>query len=284
MRVLETPDEMSAWSNAIRLEKRSIGFVPTMGFFHEGHLSLMLESKKENNKSVVSLFVNPTQFAAGEDLDNYPRDFDRDAKMAESAGVDVLFYPAPKAIYPAGYRTYVEVEDLSQVLCGKSRPTHFRGVATVVSKLFNIVKPHTAYFGQKDYQQCVIIRKMAADLNLDLKIKVLPTVREPDGLAMSSRNTYLSPGERQQAAVLYHGMAEAQAAYQAGERKAAPLRMKVENAVKSVPASKMDYIEVVHPDTLQPLETIGPAGGVIAVAVYIGKTRLIDNVILRERA
>lgn len=284
MKVLETPEAMNGWSRTVRANGGAIGLVPTMGYFHEGHVSLMRAAKRENDQTVVSLFVNPTQFGPNEDLARYPRDFERDSTMAADAGVDVLFCPAAKAMYPDGYRTYVEVEELGAVLCGASRPGHFRGVTTVVAKLFHIVEPHAAYFGQKDYQQSVIIRKMAADLNIGVTIQVLPTVREADGLAMSSRNTYLSPDERRQAPVLYRGLLEAEAAYRTGERRAIALRAKVEADVKTAPAARVDYIEVVHPDTLKPVETIGTGGAVLALAVFVGKTRLIDNIILKERA
>lgn len=274
---------MSAWSRSIRADGGAIGLVPTMGYFHEGHVSLMRTAKSENDRAVVSLFVNPAQFGRNEDLTRYPRDFGRDSKLAESAGVDVLFSPDAKAIYPDGYRTYVEVNELGGVLCGAARPGHFRGVTTIVAKFFHIVNPHTAYFGQKDYQQSVIIRRMASDLNLEVTIKVLPTVREPDGLAMSSRNTYLSPEERAQAPALYRGLLDAERAYRAGEHRAAALRRKVEAAVQSAPAGRIEYIEVVHPETLHPLGAVGPEGAVIALAVFIGKTRLIDNIIVKER-
>lgn len=278
-------EEMKALSERFREEGKVIGFVPTMGYFHEGHLSLMRRAREECGKVVVSLFVNPIQFGPQEDYHRYPRDEKRDAEMAEKEGVDVLFVPSVAEMYPEGYATYVVVERLTEGLCGKFRPGHFRGVTTVVLKLFNIVKPHKAYFGMKDYQQLKVIERMTRDLNLDIQIVPCPTVREADGLAMSSRNTYLSPQERKSASIIYRSLLSAREAFQQGERSAMKLREIVERMLKEEPlVSKIDYVEVVHPETLESIERIGEDGAVIAVALYIGKARLIDNILLRKEA
>lgn len=257
-----------------------IGLVPTMGYFHEGHLSLMRASKQQDDVTIVSIYVNPTQFAPHEDFKKYPRDFDRDCQMAEKEKVDVIFAPSDEEMYPAGYTTYVEVEELSRVLCGKQRPGHFRGVATVCLKLFQICHPEEVYFGLKDYQQSVIIRRMVKDLNLPVHVNVLPIVREPDGLAMSSRNTYLSPEERKQAVVLFQALKKAEGRFAEGERNASLLKELAEREIQTAPSARIDYVEVVHPQSLHPLERIGEEGAVLALAVYIGTTRLIDNVLL----
>ncbi len=279
MKVIEKPEKMQEEMEKLRCQGKSIGFVPTMGYLHEGHLSLIRRCRKENDICVVSIFVNPTQFGPGEDYNRYPRDFGRDSALLEKEGVDYLFYPQVQDMYPEGYRTYVEVEELSSVLCGAYRPGHFRGVCTVVSKLFNIVMPHRAYFGQKDYQQYVIIKRMVRDLNFPIEIVMMPIVREADGLAMSSRNTYLNPEERKQAVALYKGLSAAKEAFERGERDAEKLRKIIEEEIKKYPLVKVQYIEVVDPETLKPLKKIEDRA-VALVAAFVGKARLIDNMIL----
>jgi len=258
---------------------QKIGFVPTMGFLHDGHLSLVRECRRSADLTVVSIFVNPLQFGPQEDLARYPRDPERDADLLRKEGVDILFLPEDKEMYPDGYGTSVEVARLQDKLCGRSRPGHFKGVATVVLKLFNIVQPDCAFFGQKDAQQVVVIRRMAADLNLEVEIKALPIVREPDGLAMSSRNVYLSAEERQAALVLFRSLEEARRSFERGERSAAAIRESVLNRLASEPLARLDYAEVVNPNTLDPAER-ADEGTLIALAVYFGRTRVIDNIIL----
>lgn len=250
-----------------------------MGYFHEGHLSLMRAARKENDVVVVSLFVNPTQFGPNEDLDRYPRDFDRDQRLAAEVGVDAIFAPTPEEMYPPGYATYVEVERLSQGLCGQSRPGHFRGVATVVCKLFNIVQPDRAYFGQKDFQQQLIIRRMVRDLNFPLTIVTVPTVREPDGLAMSSRNAYLSPEERKSALALIRSLKQGEALIRSGERQAQKIRQAMAETLGSDPRVCIDYVEVRDPESLEPVFTID-GEVLLAVAAFVGQTRLIDNLVV----
>lgn len=256
----------------------SVGFVPTMGYFHRGHLSLMEASVAENDFTVVSLFVNPTQFGENEDFITYPRDFDRDRELAEGVGVDVLFVPDAKDMYPENFATYVEVYGLTEVMCGLSRPGHFKGVTTVVSKLFNIVGPDRAYFGQKDVQQAMVLRRMARDLNFPLEVKVMPIIREEDGLAMSSRNVYLSPEERKAALVLPYSLQGAEALLEAGERKGSKLREQILETLAREPLAQIDYVAVKDPDNLQDLENVDNSV-LLAAAVWIGKTRLIDNII-----
>jgi pantoate--beta-alanine ligase len=254
-----------------------IGFVPTMGFFHQGHLALMERARAENDHVVVSLFVNPTQFGPGEDFARYPRDLERDRRLAEAAGVDVLFHPAPEEMYLAGYQTYVEVTGVSQGLCGASRPGHFRGVATVVTKLFNIVTPDRAYFGEKDAQQLRVIKRMVADLNLPVEIRPVPTVREEDGLAMSSRNTYLSPEERRQAIALYQSLLWAKERVAEGERDAARLVEGMQRIIAGYPLVKLEYLEFRDDETLAPLAEL-KGKVLIAIAARVGTARLIDNI------
>lgn len=262
-----------------RASGKSIGFVPTMGYLHEGHLSLVRQSVKDNDVTVVSIFVNPIQFGPGEDFNSYPRDIERDKKLLEKEGVNYLFSPNNYEIYPAGYKTFVEVSELGKKLCGKSRPGHFRGVTTVVLKLFNIVQPNKAYFGQKDAQQAIIIKKMVKDLDLDVDIVVMPIVREEDGLAMSSRNVYLDEEERRKAPLLYKSLKEAERMIEMGERDAEKIKNRMREVIMSYPKAVIDYIEIV--DT-EELNTVNPIKGkvLIALAVYIGKARLIDNIIL----
>ena len=254
-----------------------VGFVPTMGYFHQGHLTLMERAREENDYVVVSLFVNPTQFGPGEDFARYPRDLERDCRLAEEAGVDAMFHPAPEEIYPGGYQTYVEVTGLSQGLCGASRPGHFRGVATVVTKLFNIVTPDRAYFGEKDAQQLRVIKRMVADLNLPVEIRPVPTVREEDGLAMSSRNTYLSPEERRQATALYQSLLWAKERVAEGERDPARFREGMERIIAGYPLVNLEYLEFRDDETLAPLAEL-KGKVLIAIAARVGTARLIDNI------
>jgi len=281
VRIIRKAEEMFNFSyEQAELYGQIVGLVPTMGYFHEGHLSLMRASKQQDNITIVSIYVNPTQFAPHEDFKKYPRDFERDCEMAEKEGVDVIFAPSDEEMYPAGYSTYVEVEGLSGVLCGKSRPTHFRGVATVCLKLFQICYPKEVYFGLKDYQQSVIIRRMVKDLNLPVHVNVLPIVREPDGLAMSSRNVYLSPEERKQAVVLFNALKKVEKRFADGEREASVLKTLAEEEIRTAPSARIDYVELVHPESLQAVERIDEGGAVLALAVFIGTTRLIDNTLL----
>ena len=283
MRVIFSSFEMQREVMSLKRQGKSIGFVPTMGALHEGHLSLVRQARKENDVVVVSIFVNPTQFGPNEDFERYPRQFDKDKELLEKENVEYVFYPSVSDMYPEGYETYVYLEKLHKHLCGLSRPGHFRGVATVVAKLFNIVQPDKAYFGQKDYQQALIIKKMVRDLNFPVEIVVMPIVRESDGLAMSSRNMYLSPEERKNATVLYRSLQKAKELIKAGERDVRKIKKEMEKIISSVP-SRIDYVEIVHPETLESLEVIPEKGSidrvVVAVAVFIGSARLIDNEIV----
>ena len=279
MKIAKTITELKTYLEAIGGDK-TIGFVPTMGYLHDGHLSLIKAAHAHNDVTVLSIFVNPTQFAPGEDLDAYPRDFLRDSRLAEAAGTDLLFFPDPAEIYPAGASTFVEVEgEITKKLCGQSRPTHFKGVTTVVTILFNLINPNIAYFGQKDAQQVAVIKKMVRDLHLPVQIAVCPIVREADGLAMSSRNVLLHPEERKQALVLSQSLAAAKALYQAGERSVKILTAVIVNHINSMPLTHIDYVEILDFETLANIETItSPA--LAAVAVRFEKTRLLDNIIL----
>ncbi|MBV6395182.1 MAG: Pantothenate synthetase [Anaerolineales bacterium] len=256
-----------------------VGLVPTMGYLHEGHVSLARRAREECDHVIVSIFVNPTQFGPSEDLSTYPRDLDRDLLLLEPAGVELVWTPTPEVMYPPGFATWVEVEGLTKPLEGASRPGHFRGVTTVVSKLFNAVQPHKAYFGQKDAQQAAVIRKMTRDLDFPIEIVVCPTVRETDGLAMSSRNSYLSPDERTAAAVLFRSLSAARSAYERGERNAQSLRRIMAEVILSEPLAKMQYVSVADYDTLEELETVA-GKALLSMAVFMGRTRLIDNVVL----
>ena len=259
---------------------KSLGLVPTMGALHEGHLSLIRRCRAENDVEIMSLFVNPAQFNRRDDLDRYPRDLEGDSRMAQAAGVDIIFAPTAVGMYPKGYMTYVTVEQLTERWEGASRPGHFRGVATACTKLFTICRPHRAYFGQKDYQQSLVVRRLAADLNLDLEIVVLPTVREADGLALSSRNVLLGPEERRQARVLSRALFHAQEDVRSGERDAGLLAAAIEAHIKSAPLAVLDYVGVCDPETLEPLDEI-KGKAVAVVAASFGSTRLIDNAILK---
>ncbi len=279
MQIIRTIKEMQEFANRTRKAGRIIGFVPTMGYLHEGHLSLMRLARPRCDVLVVSIFVNPTQFGPGEDFERYPRDLARDELLCEQEQVDVIFYPSAEEMYPQPYRTYIQVEELSETMCGLSRPGHFRGVTTVVGKLFNIVKPHFAVFGQKDFQQAVIIKKMVLDLNFDLEIVTAPIVREPDGLAMSSRNKYLSESERQEALVLYKSLKLARQLVEEGIRESERIREEMEKLIRNSPSAAIDYIAIVDPETLQPVRRIEQKT-LIALAVKIGSTRLIDNLLV----
>ncbi|MFN3741550.1 MAG: pantoate--beta-alanine ligase [Anaerolineales bacterium] len=278
MKVLTSLGEL--WEERKKLAE-PVGFVPTMGYLHEGHLSLVRRARQECASVVVSIFVNPTQFGPHEDLARYPRDLERDLRLLTPLQVDVVWTPTVEEMYPPGYQTWVTVEELTKPLEGAMRPGHFRGVTTVVSKLFNAVQPQRAYFGQKDAQQAAVIRQMRRDLSYPIEIVVCPTVREADGLAMSSRNTYLSPTERQAATVLYRALTAAQSAYQAGERNAERLRAIMLEVLQSEPLAQVQYVSCADYDTLQELDEVrGKA--LLSMAVFIGKTRLIDNVVLEE--
>ena len=276
MKIITSPSQMQAQAEAWRAAGFTIGLVPTMGYLHEGHLSLAAAARESCDIVVMSIFVNPTQFAPNEDLATYPRSLAHDAQLAQGAGVDCLFCPSAVQMYPPGYASYVEVEGLSQRLCGITRPRHFRGVATVCLKLFHIVLPHHAFFGQKDVQQYLILRRMVEDMNLPLQLHRCPIVREADGLAKSSRNLYLDAQQRQNAVTLHQSLAHAQALYEAGVRDAATLRAAVVERIEATPGAKLDYVEIVSTVDLQPLEHLEKPF-LMAMAVYFGKTRLIDN-------
>lgn len=256
-----------------------LGFVPTMGYLHAGHISLVELAKQQCESVVVSIFVNPAQFGPNEDLSAYPRDIPRDLQMLQDAGVDLVWLPTPEVMYPSGFQTWVDLEEITQPLEGGMRPGHFRGVATVVAKLFNAVGPDKAYFGQKDAQQVAVIKRMVLDLNFPLEIIVGPTQREADGLALSSRNKYLSEAERVAAPVLHRALQAAQATYAAGERSAAALRSVMQATIEHEPLARVQYVSCAHPLTLQELDTI-TGGALLSMAVYFGNTRLIDNLLL----
>lgn len=279
MPIYRTIGEIRQFVREARAAGKTVGLVPTMGYFHEGHLSLMRAAKKSCDTVVVSLYVNPLQFGPREDFAQYPRDLERDSAMAGDAGVDAIFAPSDAEMYPEGFCTYVEVTGITDKLCGLSRPGHFRGVTTVVSKLFNIVTPDRAFFGQKDAQQAMVIQRMVRDLNMGLEVVTLPTVREEDGLAMSSRNVYLSPEQRREAVVLYRSLCAFREAVQGGERDAGKLRQMMTEMIAAAPGAEIDYVEILSVPDLQSLEKL--QGGVIAaLAVRFGKTRLIDNTIV----
>lgn len=264
-----------------RKEKKRIGLVPTMGFLHEGHLSLIRKAKSENDIVVVSDFVNPTQFGPNEDYESYPRDIETDTRLAMQAGADVIFYPSVAEMYPEGSSSFVEVEgDITRVLCGASRPTHFKGVTTVVNMLFNIVQPDKAYFGQKDAQQVAVLMKMVRDLHMNVEIVVCPIVREKDGLALSSRNTYLSAEEREQAVILNKALALARDAFDKGEKDVEKLTQTITSKIKEMPLAEIDYVSILQYPSLKATSTLSDQA-LAAVAVRFGKTRLIDNIILK---
>jgi len=277
MQVIQHVAEMQAVAESLRVQGRRIGVVPTMGYLHEGHLSLVRLARSHCDTVVVTLFVNPTQFGPTEDFERYPRDLDRDQKLAVQAGADILFCPDTKEVYTQGHATFVEVEGVSSVFEGKFRPTHFRGVTTVVAKLLNITKPHAAVFGQKDAQQAFLIAKMARELNFDVQILVGPTVREQDGLAISSRNVYLSADERSRATALFRSLKRAEMLISQGERSAANIRAQMLGLLSDAAPAKIDYIAFVRPESFQEIEVLEPPSVLVALAVWFGSTRLIDN-------
>lgn len=279
MRQIETIAQMKTACRGATRSGKTLGLVPTMGALHEGHLSLVRVAKRECDVIAVSIFVNPLQFGPTEDFEKYPRTFQKDATMLEELGVDLLFAPLVKEMYPVGAKTFVDVDDLSSKLDGGSRPGHFRGVATVVCKLFEIVRPDRAYFGQKDAAQVALLRKMARDLDMDVRIVVCPIVREADGLAMSSRNAYLNPEQRRQALVLSRSLRQVKAAVETGEADAQKLIEIGSQVISSEPGARLDYFAIVNPDTLEPVANVVP-GTLVAVAAWVGATRLIDNLLL----
>lgn len=276
MKIIKTIEELRPIIKGWKREGLTVGLVPTMGYLHEGHKSLIVKAVSENDKVVVSDFVNPTQFGVNEDLSSYPRDIERDAALCEAAGADIIFYPEPEEMYFPDKCTFVDMDKLTKGLCGKTRPVHFSGVCTVVSKLFNIVTPDRAYFGQKDAQQLAVIKRMVRDLNFDITIVGCPIVREADGLALSSRNTYLSEEERKAALILNKSLTLGKEMIEAGEKNAAKVREAIIKNMETEPLAKVDYVEIVDAENLEPVENID-APVLVATAVYIGKTRLIDN-------
>ncbi|MGC8658847.1 MAG: pantoate--beta-alanine ligase [Desulfomonilaceae bacterium] len=281
MKTLTTINEMNGWAKSGLRTGNSIGLVPTMGYLHEGHLSLVKKARQENDVVVTSIFVNPTQFGRNEDLSTYPRDPEGDSAKLERAGVDVLFLPEVRELYGPGHETFVELERLPRPLCGKSRPGHFRGVATIVLKLLNIVQPARAYFGKKDYQQLQVITRMVKDLNVPTEIIGCPIVRESDGLAMSSRNSYLSPAQRKQAICLYEALMIAGRLFAVGESDSRAYVNAMKDRIMAEPEATIDYISVVHPETLENLTKVN-GDALVALAVKVGNTRLIDNMSLTE--
>lgn len=276
MQIIKTIKDMQTLSRRLRSEKKTIGFVPTMGALHEGHLSLVKRSKNENDITIVSIFVNPTQFGLKEDFQQYPRDLEGDIKKLSSISADIVFAPENYEMYPEGFSTIINVGSIGDILCGASRPGHFNGVVTVVAKLFNVVIPDKAYFGQKDFQQAVVIKKLIKELNFDIDIVVCPTIREKDGLAMSSRNCYLNQSERNSATILYKALKHAEALIIKGVKDSSYIKKEMEDMVKSEPLAKVEYIEIVEPQSLKIIKTI-ELPIVICLAVRIGSTRLIDN-------
>ncbi len=280
MRTFQQVAALRTYLRGIRAEGKTIGFVPTMGALHDGHLSLMRRARNENDLVIASIFVNPTQFGEGEDFDRYPRDLHKDLQMTSIVGVDAIFAPAVEEIYPAHHHTFVEVEGIGETLEGERRPGHFRGVATVVAKLLNLVQPDSAYFGQKDYQQFLVIERMARDLNFPAAIVMAPTLREADGLAMSSRNAYLAPEQRAAAVLLHRVLERAEARVREGETNAFRLRSDLEETINAEPLAELDYAAIVDPDNLDPLTTLEGRAALVALAVRFGSTRLIDNALI----
>jgi pantoate--beta-alanine ligase len=284
MKTIVSTFEMQKFSEQARLRKKNIGLVPTMGYLHKGHLSLIGKAQRSCDVVITSIFVNPAQFAPNEDFARYPRNIERDTQLCASAGSTVLFAPQENEMYPEGYSTYVSVEHLSSILEGKFRPTHFRGVTTVVAKIFSLTKPHKAFFGQKDAQQCVVIKKMVKDLNLGVEVVTAPIVREKDGLAMSSRNVYLSAEERSQALILFASLRRARAMVDNGERNAAAIAGEVKQMIETKPSATIDYVAVVDAESLADITSFErgiPA--LVSLAVRFGSTRLIDNTIIKVR-
>lgn len=283
MEIINRRQRMSSVARKIRREQdRTVGLVPTMGALHEGHLSLVREARRMCDVVVVSVFVNPTQFGPGEDFEHYPRDLTKDTALLTDYNVDYIFAPPVEEIYPKGFSTYVNVEGLSEQLEGASRPGHFRGVATVVTILLNTVRPDFAFFGQKDAQQALVIRRLVKDLAFDTEIVILPIVREDSGLAISSRNLYLTPDEQQSAAVIHRALKQAKGAFKDGERSASRLTEVVRSTIETEPRARLDYVSVTDAETLEPVERIDEKPTLVAIAAYVGKTRLIDNMILNK--
>jgi len=281
MEIIKTVRDMQDFSESLRLRGKRIAFVPTMGYLHDGHLGLMKEGKKRADCLVTSIYVNPTQFGPDEDLDKYPRDFERDEGLSKDVGVDVIFYPPNSQMYPENYQTYVNLENVTNNLCGLTRPVHFRGVATVCAKLFNIVKPHVTIFGRKDFQQLVVIKRMVADLNMDIEVVGMPTVREPDGLAMSSRNAYLKEGERGSALSLSRSLKLARSLYDQGQRNAGTIIKEVKNFIEKHLGTRIDYVKICDVETMKDVEHLEKRS-VLALAVWVGTPRLIDNYVFGE--
>lgn len=281
MEIIESPGEMTAWAEGVRSRGERIALVPTMGYFHEGHLALMRRGAALADRLVVSLFVNPIQFGPNEDLNRYPRAFARDREAAAGQGAAVLFAPRAEDVYPSGFASRVAVEGLTDTLCGASRPGHFTGVTTVVTKLFHMVAPHVAVFGEKDFQQLAVIRRMVADLNFPVEVIGHPIVREADGLAMSSRNSYLDPEERRRALCLYRSLVMAAAMVAGGERKSAAVETAVKEKISSLKEVSIDYVSIVDAKTLAPSPEVNP-DSLLALAVKVGRTRLIDNCLLMD--
>ena len=280
MRTIETIPDLNSALASYRRDGKRVGFIPTMGAFHEGHLSLMRRARKECDVVLVSIFVNPLQFSAGEDYDRYPRNLTNDTRLAESVGVDFMFVPSVAEMYAKGFRTFVDQDELPTKLCGEHRPGHFRGVMTVVAKLFSICRPHVAYFGLKDYQQALIIRRMVIDLNYDLDVRTCPTVREEDGLAMSSRNVYLGPKQRKDACYIYKSLLFAKRMIDDGETSSSRVISEVRRILRKIKGSRVDYIQIVNQDTLEPVREI-KGKTLIALALRVGKARLIDNLLIQ---
>lgn len=281
MELITSPQQMQQWSLNARKNGQTIAFVPTMGFLHHGHLSLLTEGRKRGDLLVLSIFVNPAQFGEGEDFEDYPRDLERDSELARRAGVDIIFAPAVTDMYPRGYATYVDVEKITEPLCGASRPGHFRGVTTVVSKLFNIVQPHNVFFGNKDFQQHAVIKQMVQDLNMPVEVVGLPIYREDDGLAMSSRNVYLSPDQRQQALILSRSLHHARQLVAEGEYQAHHIIAEVRRLISSQANAQIDYIQICNQHTLEDQDK-ADQDSVLLMAVHFGQTRLIDNGFLMD--
>lgn len=281
METITSIEEMQKRCLAAKQAGHSIAFVPTMGYLHQGHLSLLREGRQRGDLLVLSIFVNPTQFGQGEDFEDYPRDLLQDSKLADEVGVDILFAPEARAMYPAGYATYVDVERLTETLCGASRPGHFRGVTTVVNKLFNIVQPHVALFGRKDFQQLAVIRQMVSDLNLPVEVVGLPIVREADGLAMSSRNVYLTPAQRTQAMQLSAALRASTGRARSGEHRAKVLLDEAHEMLAALPEARIDYIRICHQHSLEDMAQVDE-NAVMLLAVHVGQTRLIDNAYLLQ--
>ncbi len=282
--LLSDTASLRAWRDAARRAGETVGFVPTMGALHEGHLSLAREARRAAARAIVSIFVNPLQFGPGEDFERYPRNLDADLALLEGVAVDAVYAPSVADLYPAGFSTYVAQEGATEALCGASRPGHFRGVTTVVAKLFHLVEPDVAIFGQKDAQQAAIIRRMARDLSMRVEVRIAPTVREKDGLALSSRNRYLSPEERAEATVLFRALREAAGLYAQGERRAGAIVEAASEVVRRAERAEIDYVSVVHPGTIRPIGTTIKDRALVALAVKFGRTRLIDNALLPDGA